>query len=58
MTRIAGLRTMTGWLAATANNAGYAAGTQVLETRHFRDQLCTLLFEVGNGLRHEYLLMF
>src|SRR5207245_807743 len=53
---ITSLSAMAGRLSATANNAGDAAGTQVVETGHFRDQLCAALFEVGNGLWHSTLL--
>jgi hypothetical protein len=44
---------MTGWLAAAANNAGDAAGTQIPKTGYLGEQLGTLPFEVGNGLWHE-----
>jgi hypothetical protein len=47
VTGIAGLSTVTGGLATPADNAGDATGTQIMETGHFRDQLCALLFEVG-----------
>ncbi len=57
MTGVTRPSTMASRFAASANNAGDAPGTEVLETGHFGNQLSPLLLEIGKGLRQGGLLV-